>query len=302
MRQLALAACVAVAGAVGSAQQPTFSSGVSLVRFDVLATDGRRPIAGLGAADFEVRDNGVPQVVDAVFGENEPLDVLFAFDRSASTRGDMMGRLRESARAIVDALGENDRAGLLAFNNTFRLAVPLGPPALLSPTLDDLAPESGTALIDAASVALGLTGSSSRRTMILLFTDGSDTLSWLPERVVLEQAKASDAVMYAVAVRGRAASWASTVDGDAQLRRLAEATGGRLLRADSPDQLRDRFLDLLAEMRARYVISYSPTNSDVPGWHAVSVRLKGRGGRIATRAGYVVPGRSTCTGSPCSGR
>jgi hypothetical protein len=76
---------------------------------------------------------------------------------------------------------------------------------------------------------------------------------------------------------------------DTQLRRLAEANGGRLLGAEAPDQLRERFLALMAEMRARYVITYTPTNGDVPGWHDVRVRLRGRSGRVSTRAGYVVP-------------
>jgi hypothetical protein len=237
--------------ASAAAQAPTFTSGVSVVRFDVLASDGRRPITGLEGTDFEVFDRGVPQTVDAVFGESEPLDILFAFDRSASTSGDTIARLRDSARAIVATLHPDDRAGLLAFNNRFQLVSPLGPPEGLSEALETLRPESGTAL--------------------------------------LEQARSSDAVLYAVAMEARREAAANAADTDAQLRRLAEATGGRLLRADRPEQLRERFLDLMGEMRARYVLTYMPTNGDVPGWHDVRVRLRGRSGRISTRAGYVVP-------------
>ena len=44
--------------------QPTFSSRVEGVRVDVLATDAsRRPLHGLTAADFTIRDNGVIQQV-----------------------------------------------------------------------------------------------------------------------------------------------------------------------------------------------------------------------------------------------
>jgi VWFA-related protein len=291
IRRAAIACGLAahLTAASAAAQAPTFTSGVSVVRFDVLASDGRRPITGLEGTDFEVFDRGVPQTVDAVFGESEPLDILFAFDRSASTSGDTIARLRDSARAIVATLHPDDRAGLLAFNNRFQLVSPLGPPEGLSAALETLRPESGTALLDAASVSLGLTAASTRRTMILLFTDGADTLSWLPERVVLEQARSSDAVLYAVAMEARREAAANAADTDAQLRRLAEATGGRLLRADRPEQLRERFLDLMGEMRARYVLTYMPTNGDVPGWHDVRVRLRGRSGRISTRAGYVVP-------------
>jgi hypothetical protein len=41
------------------AQQSTFRSSVETVRVDVLATRDGRPVMGLTAADFEIRDNGV---------------------------------------------------------------------------------------------------------------------------------------------------------------------------------------------------------------------------------------------------
>lgn len=294
VRASGLAACLCAALAVGTgtaalgAQQGLFTSSVTVVRLDVLATDGRRPLAGLTASDFEVRDNGELQPVDAVFGEHEPLDVLFAFDRSASTRGATLDHLRASARAILAALGADDQAGLLVFNHTVRLAVPLGPAADVADALDGIEPEGATALRDAASVALTLTASSQRRTLILLFTDGADTLSWLPAGTVLDAGRASDAVLYAVAMRDRTAPRDVVGLGESQMRRLSESTGGRLLRADEPDELRQRFLEVLDEMRARYVLSYVPTSS-APGWHDVTVRVKARNARVSSRSGYTVP-------------
>jgi VWFA-related protein len=261
-----------------------------VVRLDVLASDDRRPIAGLGAEDFEVLDNGKPQAVQALFGEQEPLDILFAFDRSASTNGRTIRYLRESARAILSALAEDDRAGLLAFNHGFHLAAPLGPPISMLSVLDTIEPSGSTALLDAASVALNLTAAADRRTMVLLFTDGTDTASWLPERLVLDAARGSEAVLYAVAMQERSRLREVRGGDHDQLRRLAEATGGRLLRTADPTELRESFLNVLTEMRARYVLSYTPSNTDA-GWHAVSVRLRNRAGQVSTRDGYVVPAR-----------
>lgn len=272
-----------------AAQQALFRSTVSVVRLDVLATDGRRPLTGLTAGDFEVRDNGDLQPVEALFAEHERLDLLFAFDRSASTRGDTIGHLRESARAILAALGDDDRAGLLLFNHTVQLTVPLGPAGDVAAALDGIEPDGATALFDAASVALNLTAASTRRTLILLFTDGTDTLSWLPASTVLEEGRAADAVLYAVAMRDRTAARDLVEAGESQMRRLSESTGGRLLRADDPAELRQRFLDVLGEMRARYVLTYAPSSS-APGWHAVTVHVKNRGAKVSARDGYVVPG------------
>jgi hypothetical protein len=47
-------------------QQPAFSTRVEAVRVDVLVTEAGTPIRGLGPADFEILDNGVPQQVDLI--------------------------------------------------------------------------------------------------------------------------------------------------------------------------------------------------------------------------------------------
>ncbi len=281
--------CWQAASWPAEAQQALFRSSVSVVRLDVLATDGRTPLTGLTADDFDVRDNGEPQSVEALFAEHEPLDILFTFDRSASTRGDTIRHLRESARAILAALGAGDRAGLLVFNHTVTLTVPLGPAADVATALDSIEPDGATALFDAASAALNLTAASTRRTLVLLFTDGTDTLSWLNAGTVLDEARVSDAVLYAVAMRDRTVARAIVESGERQMRRLSESTGGRLLRADDPAELRARFLDVLGEMRARYVLTYAPA-STAPGWHAVTVRVKTRSASVSARDGYVVPG------------
>ena len=288
-RALQVVAIVVVLTMLTAAQQPTFKAEVSVVRIDVLATDNGRPIPNLTASDFEVLDNGKPQQVGSVMGDTEPLDVLFTFDRSASTRGETMMRLRESAAALLEALDADDRAGLLTFNHRFQLAVPLGAKADVERALNAIEPDGSTALLDASAIALALTAASSRRTLVLLFTDGVDTLSWLPERTVLETARGSEAVLYAVTVPDNPRAAQPLMGDDAQLRRLAEATGGRLLRANAASQLRDRFIEVLREMRARYVITYTPGDGETPGWHALSVRLKTHKGRVASRAGYVVP-------------
>jgi hypothetical protein len=55
---------------------------------DVHVRDGGRPVAGLTATDFDVRDNGVRQQIRAVTFEDVPVSLLLAFDVSTSVRGD----------------------------------------------------------------------------------------------------------------------------------------------------------------------------------------------------------------------
>ena len=55
---------------------------------------------GLAAADFAIRDNGVPQEVDVVsFGETS-LNVGLAFDLSESVAGAPLERLRAASQRV----------------------------------------------------------------------------------------------------------------------------------------------------------------------------------------------------------
>src|SRR5450830_1918035 len=59
-----IAAALLLSGPIHALQKQSFSSGTLGVRVDVLVTDGRNPVAGLTAPDFELRDNGVLQTID----------------------------------------------------------------------------------------------------------------------------------------------------------------------------------------------------------------------------------------------
>lgn len=261
------------------AQEPTFRAGVSLVRVNVLATDRGRPIAGLTDADFELRDNGVLQHIETVYGEAEPLDVLLAFDRSGSMAGETLGRLGDAALAVLQQLEPDDRAGLVTFDQTFALHAPISTDrTAIRTAIADIRPGGSTSLRDTLYAAFTLARNSSRRTMILVFTDGLDNLSWLPQSTVLEVARESEAVVYAVPlVRPQ----------ENLLDEVAAATGGRVVLADSNERLRRVFLDVLREMRSRYLLAYTPSSAE-SGWHAVTVRLTSTAGRVTARQGYAV--------------
>ena len=78
----------------GAQQSPAFSSKVEAVRVDVLVTDNGQAIRGLGPADFEVLDNGVPQDVTLVSFDEIPLNVILALDMSDSVAGERLEQLR----------------------------------------------------------------------------------------------------------------------------------------------------------------------------------------------------------------
>ena len=90
-----------------------------------------------------------------------------------------------------------------------------------------------------------------RRHLVILFTDGDDTSSWLSWRGLLDRARRTDAVVYGVTQRSwqtaRARSLPLMVfvcrDGEPPedvVETLADVTGGRVFTARDPDDLRER--------------------------------------------------------------
>ena len=118
-------AVLALGAAVAASQSPVFKARVEGVRIDVLVTEGGRPLAGLRADDFDVRDNGVPQTVDLVSLGDVPVNVVLAFDVSASVSGHKLLGLTDAGSALLDALDASDSAALVTFNRWVVHQVPL---------------------------------------------------------------------------------------------------------------------------------------------------------------------------------
>ena len=298
-----LAACLALLLMPAGGRTPRFRSGIDAVRVDVLVQDGRRPIVGLTAADFELRDSGVLQQVETVVIGDVPLSMLLVLDTSTSVEGPALARLKDASQAAYAALGKADRAALLSFSSAVTLQAPWGPPsAFIRDAVSALVAGGSTSLFDAAFAALTyhdtVTGT---RNLIVLFSDGTDTASWLPSHAVFDKAQRSDAVVYTV-VAGSAGPDASLqYRSGIQLRavpdravyetapfvqELADITGGSLFVSRGMDQVRETFTGIVNEFRTRYVLTYTPRGVDASGWHPIEVKLKNRKGRVQARRGY----------------
>ncbi len=291
------------AGAVPAAGQ-IFRSGVDAVAVDVLVTRGREAVSGLTADDFTVLDNGVPQDVAAVLVEEVPVTLLLVLDTSGSVRGAALRQLRAAAEAAGEALGPDDRVGLVTFSDKLRLAVePPAAPAGLPDALARVRAGGATALYDATLAALALRDRTVGRTVVLVFSDGYDTASWLDPLGVLDAARRSDVVVYGVRHdhlaregwrqregRGRAGRWFAAephLFGQEYLAQLAADTGGSVYVAADLDRLRDVFSRVVNEFRSRYLLTYTPQGVDAGGWHELEVRVRGRGRRVQARRGYL---------------
>ena len=195
-----LALALAPVDSASSAAQPTFSARVEGVRLDVLVTDGGRPVTGLGPADFEVRDNGVPQTIDLVSLGDVQVSVIMALDLSASLVGSRLVSLQRAGVTLLEALAPPDQAALLTFNRSVVQRVPLTRDRdVLRKSLLGAAADGDTALVDASLAAMLLGDTEGGRTLVVIFSDGVDTASFTRADVAIETARRVNGVIYAVA-------------------------------------------------------------------------------------------------------
>lgn len=272
-------ACVCLlVGAAVALRAQTFSGRVEAVRVDVLVTDGGQPVRGLQRGDFDVRDNGVPQEVDLVTFEQIPLNVILALDMSDSVAGDRLTRLRDAGSAVLTGLKPEDQAALVKFSHVVQLGTKLtNNLAAVRTALAESTGGGGTSLIDGTYAGITIGESDAGRALLIVFSDGLDTSSWLSAEKVLDAAKRSDVVAYAVAIR--------TAARPDFLRELTSLTAGNLFEVEKTERLEAVFTGILDEFRHRYLVSYTPRNVAPGGWHRLGVRVK-RKATVKARPGY----------------
>jgi Ca-activated chloride channel homolog len=290
-----IASLAALSRAPASAQSQ-FKSRAAAVRVDALVTDGRRPVVGLTARDFELRDNGVTQSITVVDYETLPLNIISVLDVSSSVAGAPLAHLKRAYLAVIDALAQDDRAALITFANQIELHSGLTSDRARLRALADVVQAGGaTSLFDAAFAALALREADEGRTLVLLLSDGRDTSSWLTARKLVQTARRTDVVLYPVTIRverpfgttgGRPSVERAAGPAERLLDALAEETGGRVVYASDEAALARTFLDVLKEFRQRYVLSYSPSGVSTAGWHEIEVKLRGKSGEVRARRGY----------------
>lgn len=261
-------------------QSPTFASNVEAVRVDVLVTEQGRPVRDLQAAEFEVLDNGVRQEVDLVSYEQIPLNAILVLDMSVSVAGERLDHLRAAARGLLDGLRVEDQAALVTFNHVvFQGSGLTSNLEHVRTAIDRMVEPGETSLVDGIYTGMMIGESDVGRSLLIVFSDGFDTTSWLSADSVLDTAKRADAVVYTVAV--------GTSPKATFLRDLSALTGGTFFRAESTTNLRATFLRILDEFRHRYLVSYSPRDVVKGGWHKLEVRVKRKGVTVKARPGYL---------------
>jgi Ca-activated chloride channel family protein len=294
-------AAVVLAAAAAQEPPPTFGVETEAVYVDAFVTEANRPVTGLTEADFELKDNGAAQHVELVAVESLPLTTFLVLDTSESVVGEKLVQLQAAARGLLGGLRAGDQAGLVTFDHEIRVRVPpTGDRVRLERGVNGILGGGSTALLDAVYAGTML-ASGGGRSLLVVFTDGEDNLSWLEPAQVRRVLEESNVLVQAVGVVAR-----DEVTSPPQARRpppsepvsvrvlreLAEVTGGRFWPAASPDKLGEAFLAIADAMKTRYVLRFEPSRTRREGLHQLEVKLTRRKGTVHCRKAYFVGPRT----------
>jgi VWFA-related protein len=267
-------------------QRPTFRAESDLVPVHVAVRSGRKLVAGLVAADFEVSDNGVRQSIAHVSMETLPVDGTMLVDISGSVVRSL-DRFRGDVRRMAGMLDADDQIRLITFESDVQQIVPMQPPSKRMP-LDQIRTGNMTSLLDAMVFAMARAPRPDRRHLIFAFTDGYDNASVMGYTALPALASRTDAVLNVVLVKVTGVPDDGAPEAREALATAAARTGGSLYPPDDEsNDVVNAFKMTLDAFRHSYVIYYRPTGVPAPGWHEITVRVTKSGSyEIASRQRY----------------
>lgn len=264
-RRFSLVLAFTFAGAISVLAQDagtTLKVDVKLVNVFVTVTDGRgAPVSNLGKENFLLKEDGKEQKISVFSRESElPLSIVLAIDTSLSTRKDLPLELMSARKFAHAILRPQDGLALYKFSEEVRLVVPFTSDLkAIDSGIDRVRNGAATALYDA--IFLGSEALSRRqgRKVMVLITDGGDTVSQVSYKEALRAAQESEALIYSVIVVPIEASAGRDTGGEHALIQISEDTGGKYYYATSSSQLDDAFRKISDELRTQYLLAYYPS-------------------------------------------
>jgi Ca-activated chloride channel homolog len=253
---------VATPIALWSQQAPPIHVDVRLVNVFVNVTDTNgAPVAGLTQEDFSLAEDGHPQKIS--FFERDtgmPLSIVLAIDTSGSTHKDL-GLEKSAAHNFVHAfMRPIDQLDLIDFNSDVREVVPFTNNVhRIDSGLEDLSIGPATALYDAVYLASQSLAPRRGRKVLVIISDGGNTVKGVDYAQALEQARRGEVMVYSLIDLPIVADAGRETGGEHALITLSEETGGKYYYADEGN-LEQAFKKVSEDLRTQYLLGYYPTH------------------------------------------
>jgi Ca-activated chloride channel family protein len=246
------------------AEEPetTLKVDVKLVNVFVTVTDDHgAPVASLQKENFALKEDGQEQRI-AIFSRESalPLSIILAVDTSLSTRKDLPLELASARKFAHTILRPEDGLALYKFSEEVRELVPFTSDLKkIDAGIERVRNGAATALYDA--VYLGSQALSRRqgRKVMVVITDGGDTVSQVDYKEALRAAQEAEAIIYSIIIVPIEADAGRDTGGEHALIQISSDTGGKYYYATSAAQLDAAFQKISDELRTQYLLAYYPS-------------------------------------------
>ena len=305
MRKSATLILLLLACAASQAQQPparskpteappTLKVDVKLVNVYVTVTDAHGgPVAGLKKENFTLQEDGRDQTISVFDKESAvPLSIALAIDTSLSTRHDLpleQASAKRFARAIMRPV---DALSVFGFSETVLQSTPYTSDLKrIDDGIDHIRLGAATALFDAVFLASRSLDRRQGRKVLVLITDGGDTVSKVDYKEAVRAAEEAEGIVYSIIVVPIENSAGRETGGEHALIQLSEDTGGKYYYATSMSQLDEAFRQISDELRTQYLLAYYPSErTSNSQFRRIQVSVSGPPDtaiyRVRHRAGY----------------
>nr|MDQ3806500.1 VWA domain-containing protein [Acidobacteriota bacterium] len=284
---------VASGGAAGEEvdEEDVVRVGTNLVPLPAFVYDARgRAVTDLQLKDFELVVDGEARPLGELSRSETPANVALLFDNSGSLTSARAFQKQAAARFFQTALRPVDRAAVYSISTTPELAHPLTNDfrALVRTVESFGKPEGGTAFFDTVAEAAEYLRRTSGRRVIIVVSDGTDTVSELDFDTTLARLLAAHCQVYAVRVGHSDNTNLRDLAGERRLQEFAAQTGGAIYAPQTRADYEEAFQQIAADLRQQYVLSYYPAGDSADGrFHTFTLRVAARPDlRVRTRKGY----------------
>ena len=249
-------------------QVPTYKVNVKLVNVFATVLDQQgSPIGGLQKDNFKLFEDGVPQTISVFSRESElPLSIVLAVDVSLSTKKDLALELQSARKFVRSIVRPQDALALFEFSETVdQLTKFTSNMNTIDNGLARVHNGSATALYDAVYLGSQALAKRDGRKVMVVITDGGDTVSQTNYQQALRAAQESEALVYSLIVVPIEADAGRDLGGEHALIQLSHDTGGKHYYASGLAQLDKAFEQISEELRTQYLLAYYPSRRITDG-------------------------------------
>jgi Ca-activated chloride channel family protein len=272
----------------------------NLVIIPASVVDSRgRAITDLKVEDFELRVDGEVKTIGDLSRSETPVHVALLFDNSASLSSAREFEKQAAVRFFRSVVRPIDRAAVYSISTTPTLAQGLtnDVPRLVRTVERFGKPDGATALFDAVAQAADYMRPLAGRKVLVLVSDGTDTVSDVSFDEAINRALRAECQIYVVQTRQVEDPSLHDTVSEQRMYKITEQTGGAVFVPQSVEELDAVFTQISLDLSQQYLLSYYPSDDRKDRFFRfIGLRVKTRPNlRVRARKGFYPPSAQSGT-------